>query len=79
METELTFTDQQIERLDTIDNTIYQALLVLLEKTPDELPWNMEIIGDIAEAISTICESKGYHMRWPAIVTDNHSQVIYEE
>lgn len=79
METELTFTDQQIERLDTIDNTIYQALLILLEKTPDELPWNMEVIEDVTEAISKVCESKGYHMRWPAIVTDKHGRKTYEE
>lgn len=79
METESPFTDQQIERLEAIDNTIYQALLILLDKTPDELPWNMEIIGDVTEAISKACETKGYHMRWPAIVTDKHGRKTYEE
>lgn len=79
MENKLTFTDQQIERLDLIDNTVYQALLTLLEKTPDEFPWNMEIIGDVAEAIAKACETKGYHMRWPAIVTDKHGRKTYEE
>lgn len=79
MGTELTFTDHQIKRLDAIDNTIYQALLILLEKTPDECPWNMEIIRKVTEAISKICESKGYHLRWPAIFTDKYGQMTYEE
>ena len=47
MKNELTFTDKQLERLDEIDNTVYEALLILLEKNEDELPWDMELIGNI--------------------------------
>ena len=79
MKNELIFTDEQIERLDLIDNTVYQTLLTLLEKTADKFPWDIEFIGAITEAISQICEEKGYHMRWPCITTDNYGRQTYEE
>lgn len=76
---ELTLNDQQIARNDEIDNTVYSALLILLEKTEDELPWNMALIGDVTEAIASVCESQGYHLRWPSIVTHENGTQTYEE
>ena len=76
---ELEFTNAQTERLDEIDNTVYQALLVLLEKTEEELPWDMSLIGPVVEAIADACESCGYHMRYPTIVTEKDGSQHYEE
>lgn len=79
MKNELTFTDKQLERLDEIDNTVYEALLVLLEKNEDELPWDMELIGNVTDAIAETCESLGHHVRYPSIVTNEDGSQIYEE
>ena len=79
MKKELTFTDKQLERLDEVYNTVYESLLVLLEKTEDELPWDMELIGNVADAIAETCESLGHHVRYPSIVTNEDGSQIYEE
>lgn len=79
MEKELTLTKKQIARNDEIDNTVYQTLLVLLEKTEDELPWDMSLIGEVTEAIANICKEMGYHLRWPAILTNEDGTQQYVE
>lgn len=78
-EDELEFTDEQLARIDDIDNTVYQTLLVLLEKTEEELPWDMSLIGPVVEAIADACEGCGYHMRYPTIVTEADGSQHYEE
>lgn len=76
---DLTLTNAQLERLDTIYGTVYQALLVLLEKTETELPWDMELIGDVTDSIAYICEEKGHHLRYPGIVTADDGSQSYAE
>ncbi len=76
---ELELTNRQIERLDDIDNTVYQTLLVLLEKNEDEFPWDISIIGDTIDAIAAVCEEHGHHIRYPGIVTEEDGTQYYEE
>ena len=79
MKNELAFTDKQLERLDEIYNTVYETLLVLLEKNGDELPWDMELVGNVTDAIAETCESLGHHVRYPSIVTNEDGSQTYEE
>ena len=39
------FTSAQTERLDEIDNAVYQTILAFLNKSEDEFPWDMYYIG----------------------------------
>ena len=45
------FTSAQTERLDEIDNAVYQTILAFLNKSEDEFPWDMYYIGEVAECI----------------------------
>ena len=38
------FSSAQTERLDEIDNTVYETILAFLDKTEDEFPWDMSIL-----------------------------------
>ena len=51
------FTSAQTERLDEIDNAVYQTILAFLNKSEDEFPWDMYYIGEDAECI----EEKGMY------------------
>ena len=59
------FTSAQTERLDEIDNAVYQTILAFLNKSEDEFPWDMYYIGEVAECIeetpspSRHCNRKG--------------------
>ena len=64
---ELELTDAQLERNDDIDNAVYQMLLVLLEKTEEEFPWDMYHIGNVTDVIKEYLEGEGLHVRHPAI------------
>ena len=48
----LSFSSEQIEQIDVIDNTVYQSILVFLDKTEDEFPWDMHYIGSVADAVA---------------------------
>ena len=45
------FSSAQTERLDEIDNTVYETILTFLDKTEDEFPWDMSYIGEVAECM----------------------------
>jgi patatin-like phospholipase/acyl hydrolase len=47
----LTFSDDQLSRQDFVDNSVHE-LLNKLNRSKKEIPWNIEIIGDIRDAIS---------------------------
>ena len=47
------FTSAQTERLDEIDNAVYQTILAFLNKSEDEFPWDMYYIGEVAECMAS--------------------------
>ena len=63
------FTSAQTERLDEIDNAVYQTILAFLNKTEDEFPWDMYYIGEVAECIEETLLSMGQRVHRPVIVT----------
>jgi len=75
----LEFTAEMTERNDTIDNAVYDCILTLAEKDEDELPWEMEIIGDVTDAIKEALLLHGFHVRYPGIVTEPDGSQHYEE
>ena len=63
------FTSAQTERLDEIDNAVYQTIPTFLNKTEDEFPWDMSYIGEVAECIEETLLSMGQRVHRPVIVT----------
>ena len=63
------FTSAQTERLDEIDNAVYQTILAFLNKSEDEFPWDMYYIGEVAECIEETLLSMGQRVHRPVIVT----------
>lgn len=62
------FTNEQLARIDEIDNATFEFCKVLTEK--EDLEWNMEFIGEIAEATCDILVRKGFKIRFPVHVTE---------
>lgn len=73
---ELELTDEMLERLDEIDNTVYACICTLAEKP---IEWDMEIIGEVTEKIRSVLEKHGIQMRWPAIVTNEDGTQEYSD
>ena len=63
------FTNEQIERIDEIDNAVFELCKVLTEK--EDLEWNMEFIGEIAEMACDILVIKGFKIRYPVHVVNS--------
>lgn len=61
---------RQLERLDEIDNAMYQFLLVLLEKDEDEFPWDMQYIGELVDAAEETMFRYGFDIHRPAVIND---------
>ena len=73
------FTGAQTERLDEIDNAVYQTILAFLNKTEDEFPWDMYYIGEVAECIEETLLSMGQRVHRPVIVTGKDGTSRIEE
>ena len=71
--------DRQIERLDEIDNAVYQTILAFLDKSEDEFPWDMYYIGEVAECIEETLLSMGQRVHRPAILTEKDGTSHIEE
>lgn len=63
------FTDKQIHRIDEVQNAVYECCKVLTN-LDDDLVWDMEYIGEIADVACDILVSKGYKIWYPAHVTE---------
>ena len=68
---------RQIERLDEIDNAMYEFLLVLLEKDESEFPWDMQYIGEAVDAIENIMYGYGFDIHRPAVINDDDGSDDY--
>lgn len=60
------FTNEQIDRIDEVHNAVFDLCKLLTEK--DDLDWDIEYIGEIADVASDILVSCGYKVRYPAHV-----------
>ena len=69
----------QVEQLDAIDNSVYETILVFLNKTESEFPWDMEYIGNVADAIEDCLLDMGQRVYRPAIITQNDGRQSVEE
>ena len=75
----LGLTDEMIERNDAIDNAVYDCILILSEDSSGDLPWDMEIIGDVTDAIKAALASHDIKVRHPGIVTEEDGRQYYED
>ena len=73
------FSSAQTERLDEIDNTVYETILAFLDKTEDEFPWDMSYIGEVAECIEETLLRMGPRVHRPVIVTGKDGISCIEE
>lgn len=76
---DLQLSDDHIDRLDDIDNAVYQCILVLLNKTEEEFPWDMHYIGEVADGIVDFLVEQGHRIYRPAIVTEPDGTQHIEE
>ena len=77
---ELELTDEMVARIDEIDNEVYGMILTLSEKSDDELPWDMEMIGTVTDAVKELLwhEFK-LKVRHPAIITHEDGTQEYSD
>ena len=68
--------DNQLERNDDIYNSVFELCKVLTEK--DDLEWDMNFIGDIAEYAVQVLINKGFKIRFPSIISDGDNEYIEE-
>lgn len=68
MNEELELTDEQVERMDELDNAAHEYLKVVTNNP--ELPWNQEYIGNLNDSAADLMYHKGFKIYYPAIVTD---------
>ena len=68
---------EQISRIDEVDNAIYDMCKILVED--DELEWDMQYIGEIADIAAEILTAYGKRVRYPAVVTDEDGTEHIEE
>ena len=80
LQKQLELTDEMVGRNDEIDNGVYELILTLTEKSNDELPWDMEMIGSATDAIkSLLWEDYKLKVRHPAVVTNEDGTQYYSD
>ena len=74
---ELELDKKQIARIDEIENAVFDLLKVF---TQDEnLEWDIEKIGDIADHVADYLVGKGYKIYYPAIIIENGEPTRIED
>ena len=71
------FTREQLDQIDRVDNAAHQLICALCKE--EDLPWNIEYIGEIADMAKTILKGKGISTFYPAITVDIDGEKIVEE
>ena len=69
---------RQIERLDEIDNAMYQFLLVLLERDEGEFGWDMYHIGEAVDAVQQVMLDHGFDIHRPYIEDDGERRTVHD-
>ena len=67
----------QTARQDEIENSIFDMIKILT--CNDELNWNMELIGDIADAVCDILTNKGYLIYYPNRTIDKKGNIAISD
>ena len=65
---ELELNDRQVARNDEVYNAVFEMCRVLAQK-PD-MEWDMGFIGEIADYAASVLVSRGFRVRFPAVVTN---------
>lgn len=73
----ITFTSEQEERIDEVENAVFELCKVMLDD--DELEWDENMVGEVADAVVDILVDKGHKIYYPAIVTLGLEGEEYEE
>ena len=68
--------EEQLKRNDDIYNSVFEMCKVMTEN--DDLEWDMNIIGDIAEYAVQKLINKNYAIRFPSIVSDGDNEYVEE-
>lgn len=76
-EEELELSDAQSARNDEIYNAAYEFCKVMAED--DDLQWNMEILGELADFAAELLTRHGSRVRYPAVVTEPDGRQYIEE
>jgi hypothetical protein len=77
---ELELTNEMNERNDEIDNETYDYILMLTEKTEEELEWDIDKILSVVDAVKDVLWRRWkLKVRHPGVVTnDDGTQFIAE-
>ena len=68
--TDKDFNTYQTARQDEIENAIYEMIKVVT--CDDLLPWNMEVIGDVADVVCEVLSKKGHLIYYPNVTEDEN-------
>lgn len=77
MSEELELSSEQCARIDEIYAKVYELCQVMTEN--NDLPWDMELLGPIADAAATWLVRCGKRVRFPSIVWDDNGNDSYIE
>lgn len=64
------FTSYQTARQDEIENAIFEMIKTVT--CDDFLSWNMELIGDVADAVCETLSKKGFLIYYPSVTEDEN-------
>ena len=68
------FTKEQLKQIDNVENAAYDLACALCKD--DDLEWDMEHIGEIADAAEAILSGLGFTTYYPAMTTDDDGHTI---
>lgn len=74
---EVELSDEQSERIDEIDNAVFELCKILSENS--ELEWDMSFIGEIADYAASVLFDHNIPVRYPSIVTNEDNSQYIEE
>ena len=71
------FTDEQIRRMDEINNAVYQLGILMTNK--EDLEWDISWIGEIADNLATMLYAKGYVVYYPTRYENADGKVVISD
>ncbi len=77
MAEELELSDEQTARNDEIYGAAYEFCKVMAEN--ENLEWNMEILGQLADFAAKLLTGHGSKVRYPSVVTEPDGSQHMEE
>lgn len=70
------FTREQLDQIDNVENSAHQLVCALCKDW--DAPWNIEYIGEVADAAEAILKGKGLTTSYPAVVDGEDGIKIVE-